>query len=84
MAGVQIPTGERDLFFTASKRALGPTQSPIQWAQGLLSKGVKRPEREADHTPTQVPRSRMVELYLHSPIRCHGVVLSNRSVGLSD
>jgi hypothetical protein len=27
---------------------LGPTQSPIQWVQGALSLGVKRPGREAD------------------------------------
>jgi hypothetical protein len=30
---------------------VGPTQPPIQWVPGALSLGVKRPEREADHTP---------------------------------
>jgi hypothetical protein len=30
---------------------LGPTQPPIQWIQGALSLGVKRPGREADHSP---------------------------------
>jgi hypothetical protein len=25
---------------------------PIQWVQGALSLGVKRPEREADHSPS--------------------------------
>jgi hypothetical protein len=44
-----------------------PTQRPIQWVLG-----VKRPWRESDHSP---PRSRMTELYLHSHIRVHGVVL---------
>jgi hypothetical protein len=39
-------------IFTASRQALGPTQHPIQWAQGALSLGVKRPGREADHSPT--------------------------------
>jgi hypothetical protein len=29
----------------------GPTQSPIQWVPGALSLGVKRPGREADHSP---------------------------------
>jgi hypothetical protein len=29
----------------------GPTQLPIQWVPGALSLGVKRPEREADHSP---------------------------------
>jgi len=31
--------------------ALGPTQPPIHWAPGALSLGVKRPRREADHSP---------------------------------
>jgi hypothetical protein len=29
---------------------LGPTQPPIHWVQGTLSLGVKRPEREANHS----------------------------------
>jgi hypothetical protein len=28
-----------------------PTQPPIQWVTGTLSLGVKRQEREADHSP---------------------------------
>jgi hypothetical protein len=31
--------------------ALGHTQPPIQWVPGALSPGVKRPGREADHSP---------------------------------
>jgi len=31
--------------------ALGPTQPPIQWKQGALSLGIKRPRCEADHSP---------------------------------
>jgi hypothetical protein len=39
--------------------------------------GVKRPEREADHSPpSKAGVKECVELYLHSPIRLHGVVLS--------
>jgi hypothetical protein len=38
------------LFTTASRTALGPTQSPIKWVPGALSLGVKRPGREADHS----------------------------------
>jgi hypothetical protein len=39
------------LLATASRTALGPTQPPIQWVPGALSLGVKRPGREADHSP---------------------------------
>jgi len=30
---------------------LGPTQPPIQWVPGALFLEVKRPGREADHSP---------------------------------
>jgi hypothetical protein len=41
------------LFATASRTALGPTQPPIRWVLGILSPGIKRPGREADHlSPT--------------------------------
>jgi len=39
------------LFTTASRTALGPTEPPIPWILGALSLGVKRPGREADHSP---------------------------------
>jgi hypothetical protein len=38
------------LFTTASRTALGLTQTPIQWVPGALSLGIKRPGREADHS----------------------------------
>jgi hypothetical protein len=39
------------LFTTAYRPALEPIQPPIQWVPGALSRGVKRPRREADHSP---------------------------------
>jgi len=33
------------------KPVMGPTQPPIQEVPGALSQGVKRPGREADHSP---------------------------------
>jgi hypothetical protein len=39
------------LFAAAYGQALGPTQPPIQWVPGVLSPGIKRPGREADHSP---------------------------------
>jgi hypothetical protein len=56
------------LFTTASRTALGPTQPPIQWVPGAHSLGVKRPGREADHSPpSSAEVKECVELYLHSP-----------------
>jgi hypothetical protein len=55
------------LFTTVSRTALGPTQPPIQGVPGALSLGVKRPGREANHSPpssAEVKERR--ELYLHS------------------
>jgi hypothetical protein len=52
------------LFITASRLVLGPTQPPIQWVQLSLSLVVKRPGRDADHSP---PTSAEVELYIPSP-----------------
>jgi hypothetical protein len=40
------------LFITAFQTALGPIQPLIQWIPGDLSLGVKRPGREAYHSPT--------------------------------
>jgi len=39
------------LFVTASRPALGPTQPPIQWIPWAFKPGVKRPGREANHSP---------------------------------
>jgi hypothetical protein len=39
------------LFTTAARTTLGSTKSDIRWVPGALSLGVKRPEREADHSP---------------------------------
>jgi hypothetical protein len=54
-------------FITASRMALGSTQPPIKWVRGALSLGVKRPVREADHSPpSSAEVKEWVELYLHS------------------
>jgi hypothetical protein len=65
------------LFTTASRAALGSTHPPVQWVPGVLSLGVKRPVREADHSPpSNAEVKEWVKLYIHFPMRLHGVVLS--------
>jgi hypothetical protein len=49
--GVRVLVGSRILFSTSSGQALGPTQPPIQWVPGVLSPAIKRPGREAHHSP---------------------------------
>jgi hypothetical protein len=78
MSGIRIPAGLGIfLFDNVSRPALRPTQPPIQWVPGALSLGVKRSEREANHSPpSSAELKECVELYLQSPIRLHCVVLS--------
>jgi hypothetical protein len=62
-----IPGRGKDIFSTASRRALGPSHARIQWASGALF-----PERSvvgalSVHSPYLIPRSRMVGLHLHFP-----------------
>jgi hypothetical protein len=75
---VQFPVGAVDFLFTATSRtALRPTQPPFQWVPGVLTLGVKRLGNESDHSPPSSAKIKeWMELYLHSPIRLHGRVLS--------
>jgi len=59
------------------RTALGPIQPPIQWVSRALSLGAKRPGREVEHSlPSITEVKECVELYVYSPIRPHGMVLS--------
>jgi hypothetical protein len=63
------------LFTTESKSPLEPTQHPIQWVPGALSLGVKRPRREADHSPPSSAEVKNAWRYTFTPsIHLHGVV----------
>jgi len=58
------------LFATMSRTALGPTHSMGTWDSSTSG-------READHSPTSSAEVKeCVELYLHIPLRLHGVELS--------
>jgi hypothetical protein len=59
------------------QNGLGPTQPLIQWVPGAISLGVKRPGREADHSPPSSAEIKHAWSYTSTPpIRLHGVVLS--------
>jgi hypothetical protein len=77
---VRLPAGRGVgifLFTTVSRMALGPTQPRIQWIRGALSLGVKRPGREADHSPPSSAEVKNAWNYTSNPpIRLHSVVLS--------
>jgi hypothetical protein len=67
------------LFTSTFRTALGPTQPPIQWVPGALSLGLKRPGHEADHSPPSSAKVKeCMQLYFHSPICLHGMVLKTQ------
>jgi hypothetical protein len=63
--GIEFRWG-RD-FPHLSRPALRPTQSPVQWVQGLSGRKV-RPWRDADPSPpSNAEVKNRVELYIYSP-----------------
>jgi hypothetical protein len=51
--GVRFMAGVRDfLFYVTTILTQGSTQPPSQWVPGVSSPEVKRPAREADHSPS--------------------------------
>jgi hypothetical protein len=66
--GVRVTVGSRIFLFSKSSiPALRPTQPPIQWVPGVLSLGVKRPGREADHSPPTSAEVKKMWLYTSTP-----------------
>jgi hypothetical protein len=61
---------------TSFRPVLGANWSPIQYVQGALSPEVKRPRREAGHSPPPNAELKNVWHYTSTPIRLHGVVFS--------
>jgi hypothetical protein len=54
-------------FFMSSRLALGSTQPLIQWIMGVLSPGIKRPRREADHSPPTSAEVKKTWVYTSTP-----------------
>jgi hypothetical protein len=63
------------LFATRFRPVVRPTQPPTKRRPESLMPGVKRPERETDHS-SLLPRLIMCGDKLHSPIRLQGIVLN--------
>jgi hypothetical protein len=60
-----------------SDRLWSPPQPPIQWVPGALFLEVKRPKRDADHSPPSSAEVKNKWSYTSTPpVRLHGVVLS--------
>jgi hypothetical protein len=65
--GVRVAMGAKLLFSTSSTLDLGPTQPPIQWVPGALSPAVRRPGREADHSPAASAEVKKMWIYRSTP-----------------
>jgi hypothetical protein len=67
--GLMLSSGrvKNFLFSMSSWLALGSTQPPIQWAPGALSPGIKRPGREADHSPPASDEVKKMWIYISTP-----------------
>jgi hypothetical protein len=67
LSWITVPILGNFLFTTASRTALEPTQPPIQWVPESLSLGVKRPGREADHSPPSSAEVKNAWSYTSTP-----------------
>jgi hypothetical protein len=73
--GVRVPVGSR-IFCTSPNRLWGPPNL-LSNGYGAPSLGVKRPGREADHSPPASAEVNKMWIYTSTPpIHLHGVVLS--------
>jgi hypothetical protein len=69
LSGSSPGGGWEFFFFTIESRpALRPTQPPIQWVQEAPSLGVKRPGREADHSPPSCAKVKNAWSYTSTPL----------------
>jgi hypothetical protein len=80
--GVRFPWKARNFsLFHIVQTGPGAHAASFPMGVGPLSQGVKRSGREVHHSLHLVPRSRVVELYLHSLICLHGMMLNKLSAG---
>jgi hypothetical protein len=75
--GVRVPVGSRIFTLHVVQTSSGVHPTSYTMSTGGCCPGVKRPGRDASHSP---PTSAEVKK-IHSPIRLHGVVLNELSIG---
>jgi hypothetical protein len=64
--GVQIPAWAKDFLFSkTSKWALGPIRPRIQWVLRVFFPGIKRLQRETDHSPATNAQVKNETIHLH-------------------
>jgi hypothetical protein len=75
--GVLVPVAKNCLFSTTSRPTLRHSAT-IQWVPTgwALCPGLKRPGREADHSPATSTEVKKTRLYIFSRMRLHGVLVS--------
>jgi hypothetical protein len=64
-----------------SRLALRSTQPPIQWVTGALSPRLKRPGREAKHSPPDMAEIKKMLIYISTPYTLSWLVLNYLSTG---
>jgi hypothetical protein len=57
----------KNFLFSMFRLALGSTQPPIQCVPGAFPPGIKRPVREADHSPPCSAEVKMTWIYTSTP-----------------
>jgi hypothetical protein len=76
-SGFDSQRGLGIFFDIMSRPVLGHPQPLIQLVRRIISLGLKLQKRAADHSPpSSAEVKKCVGLYLHSPTRLHGVVVS--------
>ena len=72
-SGVRIPVGARDFFHPKrSNRLWGPPSLLLSGYYGRFV-GIKRPERDVNHSPTSCAEVKNEWSYTSTPIYIHGV-----------
>jgi hypothetical protein len=76
---VWFPVGDRNFhLLQKSRTALQWNQPTIHWALLAISQGIKRPGREAHHTPSSGAKVEMMGAVTPNSIRFHGVTLNSQ------